>query len=45
MEKLIEDISFNAPDIEQKDIKIDRDFVKTHLRESIKENDLSRFIL
>jgi ATP-dependent HslUV protease ATP-binding subunit HslU len=45
MERLIEEISFNAPDIEEKNITIDRDYVKDHLRESIKENDLSKFIL
>ncbi len=45
MERLIEEISFNAPDIKEKNITIDRDYVKDHLRESIKENDLSKYIL
>jgi ATP-dependent HslUV protease ATP-binding subunit HslU len=45
LEKLLEDISFNAPDTEDRDITIDADYVKEKLTEIIKDEDLSRYIL
>jgi ATP-dependent HslUV protease ATP-binding subunit HslU len=45
LEKLLEDISFNAPDTEDRDIAIDADYVKEKLSEIIKDEDLSRYIL
>jgi ATP-dependent HslUV protease ATP-binding subunit HslU len=45
MERLLEDILFEAPDIDTKHIDIDRDYVLAHL-ESVKDDeDLSRYIL
>jgi ATP-dependent HslUV protease ATP-binding subunit HslU len=45
MERLLEDISFQAPDIEEKCILIDADYVKDRLRDIVKDEDLSRYIL
>ncbi len=45
LEKLLEDISFNVPDIEEKHIVIDRDYVRTKFEEKIHPEDLDKFIL
>ncbi len=45
MEKLLEDISFNAPDMSGQHIIIDRKFVRAKLSEVIKDEELSRYIL
>jgi ATP-dependent HslUV protease ATP-binding subunit HslU len=45
MEKLLEDISFDAPDLEAKQIPIDSDYVKGKLKDIIQDEDLSRYIL
>ena len=45
MEKLLEDISFNASDIGPVTIKIDMEYVNKNLGELIKSQDLSKFIL
>ncbi len=45
MEKVLEDISFKAPEIEQKKIVIDDDYVKEALEEIVADRDLSRYIL
>ncbi|MFH2012165.1 MAG: ATP-dependent protease ATPase subunit HslU [Pseudomonadota bacterium] len=45
MEKLLDDISFDAPDLEDKDIVIDTDYVKGKLADFVKDEDLSRYIL
>jgi len=45
MEKVMEEISFQAPDIRKKSITIDRKYVQKQLKEIIKDEDLSRFIL
>ena len=45
MEYLLEDILFEAPDIEQKELEIDRDFVVTKLTAVKDDEDLSRYIL
>jgi ATP-dependent HslUV protease ATP-binding subunit HslU len=45
VEKLIEDISFNAPDLKGQTFTIDHDYVKEHLLELSKDEDLSKFIL
>lgn len=45
MEKLLEDISFNAPELAGQKIIIDRNFVRDKLNEIIKSEDLSRYIL
>jgi len=45
LEKLLEDISFNAPDIEEKNIIIDRECVVKKLKDIVKSEDISRYIL
>ncbi|HXV73731.1 MAG TPA: HslU--HslV peptidase ATPase subunit, partial [Sphingomonadales bacterium] len=45
MEKVLEDISFNASDQSGKTIKIDAEYVKKHVGDLAKDTDLSRFIL
>ncbi|MDA0691004.1 MAG: ATP-dependent protease ATPase subunit HslU [Nitrospinae bacterium] len=45
MEKLLEDISFDAPDLQNKTIAIDASHVKDKLKDIIENEDLSRFIL
>ncbi len=45
MEKLLEDILFEAPDIENKHIVIDASFVKDQLMDIVDNEDLSRYIL
>lgn len=45
MEKLLDDISFDAPDLDEKKIVIDADYVKRKLLDFIKDEDLSRYIL
>jgi ATP-dependent HslUV protease ATP-binding subunit HslU len=45
MEKLLEDILFNAPDIEEKQIVIDASFVEQQLMDIVENEDLSRYIL
>jgi ATP-dependent HslUV protease ATP-binding subunit HslU len=45
MEKLLEEISFNGPDLKKKNIKIDSDYVDKQLAEIVKDQDLSKYIL
>ena len=45
MEKVMEEISFSAPDMKKKKIKIDKKYVKKQLEDIVKDEDLSRFIL
>lgn len=45
MEKLCEDISFNAPDLLDKNITIDAKYVNEHLGKLVDDEDLSRYIL
>ncbi len=45
MEKLLDEISFDAPELERKDITIDHDYVDARLSEIAKNEDLSRYIL
>ena len=45
LEKLLEDISFNAPDLSEKTISIDAAYVDAHLMELAHDDDLSRYIL
>ncbi len=41
----MEDISFEAPDIPNKDILISREYVQSQLKDILKDQDLRRFIL
>ncbi|MCP3875948.1 MAG: ATP-dependent protease ATPase subunit HslU [Desulfobacteraceae bacterium] len=45
MEKLLEDILFEAPDIEEKKIVIDASFVEKQLMNIVENEDLTRYIL
>ncbi|MCM3871421.1 MAG: ATP-dependent protease ATPase subunit HslU [Pyrinomonadaceae bacterium] len=45
MEKLLEDISFEGPDLEPKNQRIDAAYVDGMLLETVKDQDLSRYIL
>ncbi|MBI3625318.1 MAG: ATP-dependent protease ATPase subunit HslU [Candidatus Rokubacteria bacterium] len=45
MEKLLEEISFAAPDMPGKELTIDAGYVHTRLADVIKDEDLSRYIL
>jgi len=45
MEKFLEDISFDAPDLEDKNISIDASYIREKLKDIIQDEDLSRYIL
>ncbi len=45
VEKLLDDVSFAAPDIEAKHIVIDAAYVRDRLADLVKDEDLSRYIL
>ena len=45
LEKLLEDLAFDAPDIEEKEVVIDRAYVSTKLSHIVVDQDLSHFIL
>jgi ATP-dependent HslUV protease ATP-binding subunit HslU len=45
MEKLLEEISFEGPDLEPKKQRIDSKYVDNMLSETVKDQDLSRYIL
>lgn len=45
MERLLEDISFSAPDLTQDELVIDATYVRKQLEPVVKDRDLSRYIL
>ena len=45
LERLLEDISYNAPELVGKEIVIDATYVDGHLAEFVQDEDLSRYIL
>jgi ATP-dependent HslUV protease ATP-binding subunit HslU len=45
MEKLLDEVSFQAPDLNGKEIVIDAEYVQARLAEVLKDEDLSRYIL
>ena len=45
LEKLLEDISFNIPEMEEDKLTIDEDYVKERFQETIHAEDLDRYIL
>jgi len=45
LEKLLEDVAFEAPDLGQTEIVIDRDYVRNKLNDVVQNQDLSRYIL
>jgi ATP-dependent HslUV protease ATP-binding subunit HslU len=45
LERLLEEISYNAPDLTEKEIVINAAYVDKHLAEFVEDEDLSRYIL
>jgi ATP-dependent HslUV protease ATP-binding subunit HslU len=45
MEKVLDQISFEGPDLKNKNVKIDGEFVRQQLTDIVKNQDLSRYIL
>jgi len=45
LEKLLEEISFEAPELKKKNVKLDSTYVQKQLAEIVKNQDLSRYIL
>ncbi len=45
LEKLLDEISFNAPDMKEKKITIDESYVEEKIADIVKDRDLSRYIL
>ena len=45
LEKLLEEVSFDAPDLEEKTVKINAEYVDQKLKDIVKNADLSQFIL
>ncbi|MBN3125141.1 HslU--HslV peptidase ATPase subunit [Pectobacterium brasiliense] len=45
MERLIEDVSYDASEMNGQSVTIDADYVRNHLDELVADEDLSRFIL
>ncbi len=45
MEKLLEEVSFEGPDMKKKTVKIDANYVRRQLAAIVKDQDLSRYIL
>jgi ATP-dependent HslUV protease ATP-binding subunit HslU len=45
LEKLLEDVSFDGPDLKKKNVKVDVSYVRKQLADIVKDQDLSRYIL
>jgi ATP-dependent HslUV protease ATP-binding subunit HslU len=45
LERMLDEISFDAPDRPEKDVRVDARYVRDKLSEIIKDEDLSRYIL
>jgi ATP-dependent HslUV protease ATP-binding subunit HslU len=45
MERLLEDVSFDAPDMSGQELVVDAEYVNSHLADVVKDEDLSRYIL
>jgi ATP-dependent HslUV protease ATP-binding subunit HslU len=45
LEKVFETISFEAPDLQDKRVKVNRDYVRERLKDVVSDEDLSKFIL
>ncbi|MFN3466425.1 MAG: HslU--HslV peptidase ATPase subunit, partial [Candidatus Brocadiales bacterium] len=45
MEKLLEDASFDAPELDHRELTVDAKYVRTKLQPILKDEDLSRYIL
>jgi ATP-dependent HslUV protease ATP-binding subunit HslU len=45
MERILDEISFEGPDLKKKNVKIDASYVQKQLADVVKDQDLSRYIL
>src|SRR6266852_3268834 len=45
LEKLLEQVSFDGPDLKKKNVKVDAIYVRKQLADIVKDQDLSRYIL
>jgi ATP-dependent HslUV protease ATP-binding subunit HslU len=45
MERVLDKVSFEAPDMKDKDVRIDSQYVRDTLADIVKDQDLSRYIL
>jgi ATP-dependent HslUV protease ATP-binding subunit HslU len=45
MEKLLEEVSFEGPDLKKKSVRVDANYVRRQLADIVKDQDLSRYIL
>jgi ATP-dependent HslUV protease ATP-binding subunit HslU len=45
LERVVEDVSFEGPDLEKKEVVINRAYVQGRLKEILQKEDLSKFIL
>ncbi len=45
MERVLDEISFSAPDMKEKQVTVDGDYVRKTLADIVKDQDLSRYIL
>ncbi|HZQ91551.1 MAG TPA: ATP-dependent protease ATPase subunit HslU [Terriglobales bacterium] len=45
MERVLDEISFSAPEVTEKNVTVDADYVRKTLAEIVKDQDLSRYIL
>ena len=45
LEKLLEEISFEGPDLKKKTVRIEAEYVRKQLADIVKDQDLSRYIL
>jgi ATP-dependent HslUV protease ATP-binding subunit HslU len=45
MERVLDKISFEAPDLKEKEVTVDGDYVRASLTDIVKDQDLSRYIL
>jgi ATP-dependent HslUV protease ATP-binding subunit HslU len=45
MEKLLEEVSFEGPDLRRKNVKVDAAYVRKQLSDIVRDQDLSRYIL
>jgi len=45
MERVLHKISFDAPELKEKDVRADREYVRSMLADIVKDQDLSRYIL
>ena len=43
--KLLEDASFDAPDLNDKDIVVDAEYVRDKMKDIVKDEDLTKYIL